>query len=79
VPIDDGGGRIPRSQQRHAVSVPIPTVPPDAVQPQLMYADLPPMNMQIALTDPQVRCCVESYQSSLVAMVCAYSKQCMQC
>jgi len=48
-PIDDSG-RIPRSQ-RHAVSVPIPTVP-DAPPPQILYADVPPV--QMGLTDPQV-------------------------
>lgn len=50
-PIDDSG-RIPRSQ-RHAVSVPIPTVP-DPPPPQIMYADVPPMNMPMGLPDPQV-------------------------
>jgi len=35
------------------VSVPIPTVP-DAPLPQIMYADVPPMNMQMGLADLQV-------------------------
>jgi len=48
----DDSGRILRSQ-RHAVSVPIPTVP-DAPPPQIMYADVPPMNMQMGLADMQV-------------------------